>query len=231
VQTEAGYTVGSLEQAFVDKLAAETSSFLLGGRAWTVVHLNHADRLVQVSSAPKGIKPSWGGFVPQLLGFEICQQIAEVLKGKGAIPYLDAVAQTSVDAYREDLSPFLSPSRKGMNMESDKPLWWTFAGGQVNYTLKYGLQCLHDWKVVADNFRLKIEGDSVSATTLSLAIAKMREDSFWNSPATQSWILEQLPEYRLSKFQRVLPDPYAQEMVSAYLLDIPGTIRFLKKFR
>jgi ATP-dependent helicase Lhr and Lhr-like helicase len=68
----------------------------------------------------------------------------------------------------------------------------------------------------------------VSATTLSLAIAKMREASFWNSAATQNWILEQLPEYRLSKFQRVLPDPYAQEMISAYLLDIPGTIRFLK---
>jgi ATP-dependent helicase Lhr and Lhr-like helicase len=228
VQTETGYTVGSLEQAFVDKLATETSSFLLGGRAWTVIHLNHADRLVQVVPSPKGMKPSWGGFVPQLLGFEICQQIAEVLKGKGAIPYLDTVAQTSVDAYREDLGPFLSPSHKGMNMEADKPLWWTFAGGQVNYTLKYGLQCLHDWKVIADNFRLKIEGDSVSATTLSLAIAKMREASFWNSPATQNWILEKLPEYRLSKFQRVLPDQYAQEMISAYLLDIPGTIRFLK---
>jgi ATP-dependent helicase Lhr and Lhr-like helicase len=228
VQTEAGYTVGSLEQAFVDKLATETSSFLLGGRAWTVIHLNHEERTVRVATAPKGMKPSWGGFVPQLLGFEICQQIAEVLKSKGVIPYLDAVAQASVDAYREDIGALLAPSRKGMNMESDKPLWWTFAGGQINYTLKYGLQCLHDWKVVADNFRLKIEGDSVSSTTLSLAIAKMREASFWNNPATQNWILEQLPEYRLSKFQRVLPDQYSQEMISSYLLDIPGTIRFLK---
>jgi len=228
VQTEAGYTVGSLEQAFVDKLATETSSFLLSGRAWTVIQLNHEERTVRVATAPKGMKPSWGGFVPQLLGFEICQQIAEVLKGKGAIPYIDAIAQASVDAYRADLGSLLSSSRKGMNMESDKPLWWTFAGGQVNYTLKYALQCLHDWKITADNFRLKIEGDSVSPTTLSLAVVKMCEPSFWNSPATQNWILEQLPEYRLSKFQRVLPGQYSQEMISSYLLDIPGTIQFLK---
>jgi ATP-dependent helicase Lhr and Lhr-like helicase len=229
VQTEAGYTIGSLEQAFVDKLAAETSSFLLGGRAWTVIHLHHEDRTVRVAPAPKGMKPSWGGFVPQLLGFEICQQIAEVLKGKGAIPYLDAVAQTSVDGYREDIGPLFSPGRKGMNLEAEKPLWWTFAGGQINYTLKYGLQCLHDWKVTADNFRLKIEGDSVSATTLSIAIAKMGKATFWNSPTTQNWILEQLPDYRLSKFQRALPEEYSQEMISSYLLDIPGTIRFLRK--
>ncbi len=40
-------------------------------------------------------------------------------------------------------------------------------------------------------------------------------------------IFEQLP-YRLSKFQQALPADYSLEMVSDYLLDIPGTIRFLQ---
>ena len=34
VQTITGYTIGSLEQLFVDKLVVEISSFLLSGKAW-----------------------------------------------------------------------------------------------------------------------------------------------------------------------------------------------------
>src|SRR5205807_4904762 len=61
IKTETGYVVGSLEQAFVDKLSEEVSAFLLGGQAWTVVHVNHQERTVVVALAPRGMKPSWSG--------------------------------------------------------------------------------------------------------------------------------------------------------------------------
>lgn len=228
VQTGVGYIVGSLEQAFVDKLVPEMSSFLLGGRAWTVTHLNHEERTVRVVLAPRGKKPSWGGFAPQFLGFEICQQIAEILRLEGSIPYTDASAQAALDQYRADLRPLLQDGNS-IQTEPDRALWWTFAGGQINQTLKYGLQFHHDWKIVADNFRLKIEGDSVSSTTLSLAIAHLSDDAFWNDPSTKHFIFEQLPEYRLSKFQQALPESYSLEMVSDYLLDIAGAVLFLQR--
>ena len=72
VVTQAGRDIGSLEQDFVDRLVEEMSSFLLGGRAWAVTRVSHDDRAVVVREAPGGQKPSWGGFVPQLLGFELC---------------------------------------------------------------------------------------------------------------------------------------------------------------
>ena len=72
VETEAKGAVGSLEQDFVDRLVADMSAFLLGGRAWLVVGVNHDDRVVRVRPAPRGKEPSWGGFVPQFLGFEVC---------------------------------------------------------------------------------------------------------------------------------------------------------------
>ena len=228
MQTGVGYIVGSLEQAFVDKLVPEMSSFLLGGRAWTVTHLNHEERTVRVVLAPRGKKPSWGGFAPQFLGFEICQQIAEILRLEGSIPYTDASAQAALEQYRADLRPLLQDGNS-IQTEPDRALWWTFAGGQINQTLKYGLQFHHDWKIVADNFRLKIEGDSVSSTTLSLAIAHLSDDAFWNAPSTKHFICEQLPEYRLSKFQQALPERYSLEMISDYLLDIPGAVLFLQR--
>jgi ATP-dependent Lhr-like helicase len=75
--------------------------------------------------------------------------------------------------------------------------------------------------------KLKIEGDSVSPTTLNLAIAHLTNDVFWNEPSTKRFIFKQLPEYRLSKFQQALPESYSLEMLSDYLLDIPGAVLFL----
>lgn len=189
-----------------------------------MTHLNHEERTVHVVLAPRGKKPSWGGFAPQFLGFEICQQIADILQIEGSLPYTDPLAQAALDRYRADLRPILQGDR--IQTEPDRALWWTFAGGQINHTLKYGLQFRHDWKIVTDNFRLKIEGDSVSSTIAS-AITQMSNDAFWNEPLTKRFICQKLPEYRLSKFQQALPESYYLEMISDYLLDIPGTVLFL----
>ncbi len=229
VMTEAGYVVGSLEQTFVDKLVTEMSSFLLGGRAWTVIHINYKERIVRVVPAPGGKKPTWGGFAPQLLSFEICQQIANILQSDNPIPYIDATAQTALDEYRTDLGSLLSRSERSIKIEPDRALWWTFAGGQINHTLKYGIQFQEDWKIVSDNFGLKIEGSRLSPKSLYAAIAKMSTDDFWNDSSSKHFIRSQLPEYRLSKFQIALPEDYCSEMISDYLLDIPGTVRFLQR--
>ena len=233
VQTKAGYIVGSLEQAFVDKLVEEISSFLLGGKAWVVQHVNHSDRTVRVQSAPRGKKPSWGGFIPQLLSYEICQQVANVLTDSQSIPYIDQQTQTAIDAARDDIGQQLRKARDNnrqyIDYEADRAIWWTFAGGQINHTLKYGLQYGHDWKITADNFRLKIEGDSVGPNTLNLSIKDLKTQHFWDSPSTQNFILYELPDYRLSKFQQALPEQSSLEMVKSYLLDISSTLSFLKK--
>jgi ATP-dependent Lhr-like helicase len=229
VKTKAGYVIGSLEQAFVDKLVEQMSSFLLGGRAWTVGHINHSDRTIQVEPAPRGKKPTWGGFVPQLLGYEICQQIAAILQGDSPLPYIDEHTQAALDATRDELGAQLRKAEgHHIQYEPDRALWWTFAGGQINHTLKYGLQYGHDWKIVADNFRLKIEGNSVGPATIGLALEKMQTREFWDDPSVQGFILSELPEYRLSKFQQALPDLFALEMVRNYLLDIPAAVVYLQ---
>jgi ATP-dependent Lhr-like helicase len=228
VQTQIRYTVGSLEQSFVDKLVPEVSSFLLGGRAWTVIHISHQERSVQVMPTPRGKKPSWGGFAPQLLGFELCQQIALLLKSERPVPYIDAEAQAALNVGRADLGELLIKPGANLRMEPEQALWWTFAGGQINHTLKYGLQFHHDWKIAVDNFKLKLEGNSLGFSTLSAAIDRMCHRAFWQDEETQHFMLSQLPQYRLSKFQQALPEAYSLEMVSSYLLDISKTVQFLQ---
>lgn len=229
VVTEAGHPIGSLEQDFVDKLEAELSSFLLGGRAWTVVHVNHEERRVRVRLSTDGKKPKWGGFAPQLLSYELCQSMAEQLCAAGRVPYINDAAQAYLDEARSELGPLLLSPGYHFQRDDGRLLWWTFAGGRINHTIKHGLMAQYGWKVIADNVRLRIDDDMATMSHLDSAIAAMKQESFWSDPKVAAAIQAQLPEYRLSKFQPALPKAVVTEMIASYLLDVPCTVRFLQR--
>lgn len=226
VQTEAGRDLGSLEQAFVDRLVEEMSTFLLGGRAWMVIAVSHQERTVRVRAAPRGKKPSWGGFVPQFLGFEVCQEMKAVLTGEDDVPFLDGPAKAALAEWRADLGQLLARA-EALQFDGTAVSWWTFAGGRINQTLKYALEWKGGWKVVPDNFLLKVQGDGVSMDAVHRVLEELRTPAFWTADETRQKLRGLVPEYRLSKFQRVLPDRWQTEMVGGYLLDFMGTAAFL----
>lgn len=227
VVTEAGRDLGSLEQDFVDRLVEQMSSFLLGGRAWTVARVNHEDRVVTVRDAPGGIKPSWGGFIPQHLGFELCQRIKRVLTEDVRYPYVDDAAYKHIVEKRGDLGDLLRREGPSVQLDGGVARWWTFAGGRINHTLKYGFEVAEGWKVIADNFQLRIEGDGVTHESVRGVIERMSSAAFWDEPQMRRAILARLPGYRLSKFQDCLPEKYALEVIENYLLDVAGTTRWV----
>jgi ATP-dependent Lhr-like helicase len=217
--------IGSLEQSFVDSLVEQMSAFLLGGRAWLVDHVNHEERTVRVREAPRGKQPSWGGYIPQLLGYELCQQMRRLLESDEELTYLHPRAAEALAAQRAELGDSLRRSPIAIQMEDGKAICWTFAGGRINHTLKYIFALLGGWKVVADNFSLRIAGASVTAQAVLDVIDRMRTEAFWRDRSVWGPIFAGLPEYRLSKFQRALPEEYSEEMVASYLLDVPGARR------
>lgn len=227
VETESKRDLGSLEQAFVDRLVDEMSTFLLGGRAWLVAGVNHDDKLVRVRPAPRGKKPSWGGYVPQFLGPEVCAEMKNVLTSDDDYPYLDTRAKTALAEWRNDLGALLRRSTDAIQYDGDTAIFWTFAGGRINQTLKYALEWKQGWKVVPDNFALKVQGDGVSHETVREAVAEMRSEEFWRDSETRRKLYAMVPEYRLSKFQKVLPEKWQVEMVGGYLLDFSGAEAWL----
>lgn len=226
VETGAGYLVGYLEQGFVDKLVEDMSSFLLSGRAWTVVRIRHRERDVRVEPAPRGKKPSWGAFAPQALGYELCQEMAALIVSEAEIPYADDATRDHLADLRADLGPLLRQSW-GLRSDQGRLHWWTFAGGAINQALKAGLLIRESgWKVAADNFKLKIEADHIPEGTLRDRVAALADSSFWDDPENQRRLLASLPEYRLSKFQRALPLRFSLEMIRDQVLDIRGAVSF-----
>ena len=227
VLTTAGQPIGSLTQDFVDRLVSDVSSFLLGGRGWTVLQINHDERRVFVVSSPIGRQPTWGGFLPQFLGKELCQQILRVLTSNERYAYLDPEAMAVLNAQRV-LFEHLDPARGGIEVDPNEIRWWTFAGGRINSTLRYALSILEpEWTVIPDNFAVKIRGSNLTSAWINTAIARLREEQFWNDETIWANVRAALPNYRLSKFQPLMPDWVERETLSRHLLDADGTRAFL----
>ena len=226
VQTTQGQVLGSLNQSFVDRLV-EGSCFLLGGRAWAVLNVHHDDRRVVVQAAPRGRKPTWGGFLPQFLGFEVCQQVLSTLSGEEEPGYLHASARKALVSKRADFHEILRTGHERVEFGEDEIRWWTFAGGRINSTLRYALEALDpSWKVVPDNYLLKIRG-SLDIERFRSSLVQMRDVEFWEDNDLWQRIGASLPSYRLSKFQSLMPPWVEREMIAEFLLDVGSTWRWL----
>lgn len=228
VQTGDGKPLGSLNQDFVDRLVDGVSCFLLGGRAWSVLQVRHDDRRVVVCPAPRGKQPTWGGFIPQFLGEAVCRKIRDVLASQEEYAYLTPEAATLLAERREALGRLLGADRPGIEIADNEIRWWTFAGGRINSTLRYGLgTLLPGTQIVPDNFLLRLRGDDLSYARFRDAIATLRDPSFWGNQELWDGIIDTLPGYRLSKFQPLMPPWIEREVIGSYLLDVGGTERWL----
>ena len=222
VQTMAGQPLGTLSQGFVDRLVEGVSTFLLGGRAWLTVQLRHDERIVKVEPGPRGKQPSWGGFLPQFLGYELCQTMLGVLLSDEAYPYLHAAAAAVLAQRREAFGGVLT-ARGGIEIVDGEIRWWTFAGGRINATLRHALEAVGgDWKVVPDNFVVKVRGEHLDLQRFEEALVKLRQPAFWEDSRLWEQVAGALPNYRLSKFQPLMPECVEREVLGRFLLDVEG---------
>ena len=229
VETLAGRELGSLEQAFVDELFEQESTFVLAGRQWLVERINLRERRVRVSAASSGKNPAWSSFVPQHLGYTLCQRIRDVLVSDDLPGILHRTAREALAARRHELAPILR-DEDGLVIEDDKLVWWTFAGGRINRTLRALLET-QGWSVVHDNLDLtckRPEDETSLELAWSNAMAFLEDPDTWR-PDASHWeeILLGLPDFRLSKFQRVLPPWAVLEMMEAFLLDRQSAERWI----
>lgn len=223
VQTMAGQPLGTLSQGFVDRLVEGVSCFLLAGRAWLTVQLRHDERIVKVDPGPRGTRPSWGGFLPQFLGLELCQKILDVLCAEDVPTYLHADAAGVLVRRRDAFDGLLTPGKGGIEFVDGEIHWWTFAGGRINATLRHALEAVGgDWKIVPDNFMVKVRGEHLDEAAFRAAVAKIREPGFWENDKLWAEVADELPNYRLSKFQPLMPEWVEREVLTRYLLDVPA---------
>ena len=229
VETISGQPLGTLSQSFVDHLVDGIGCFLLGGRPWSVLRIQHDDRRIFVEPAQRGVKPLWGGFLPQFLSREICQKTRDVLLSDETFGYLSTEAAASLNDQRGLLRDDAYFDSRLIGIFKDELRWWTFAGGRINSTLRVALTALDSsLKIVPDNCHLKIHGDSVSVSSFWKTVEQLRHPDIWNDESFWNKIASSLPNFRLSKFQPLMPPWVEREILANYLLDISGTRQWLE---
>lgn len=224
VQTADSRPLGTLSQDFVDGLVDGVSCFLLGGRAWLVNFTNHSERTVQVANAPRGRQPTWGGFLPQFLGFDLCQKILEVLCSTESYPYLDQAAANELNQQRQGI---VRPCVGGIDFINNEVHWYTFAGGRINATLRYALASVApQWNILPDNFRIRVRADNISINEFNATLQQLKQPDFWTDEPRWLQIAAGLPNYRLSKFQPLMPANIQRELVANFMLNVEGAKTF-----
>ena len=191
------------------------ASFLLGGRAWTVERVSHADRVVVVRDAPGGKKPSWGGFIPQHLGFDLCQRMKRVLTDDvRATPTSTRPGSKQIEQKREELGELLR--RPGHAVQID-------GGVGALVDVRRGAREPHPQ--VRLRGRRGVEGGRRQLPAPHRGrrrgprerAAGDRQDGVTprsgTRPTLRRAVLARLPGYRLSKFQDCLPERFALEVI------------------
>ncbi|XHM63358.1 ribonuclease D [Streptomyces nigra] len=169
-----------------------------------------------------------GGFLPQFLGFDVCQRILSVLLNDERYPYLDDAAWAVLAEHRASMRGVINFQRGGVEFGDGEIRWWTFAGGRINATLRYALEAVAgDWKIIPDNFLIKVRGEGIDRNRFRDALTKLAEPEFWENDRLWAEVAESLPSYRLSKFQPLMPPWVEREVIANYLLDVGGAWRWL----
>lgn len=229
VETPARQELGSLEQSFVERLEGGKSCFILAGRAWIASNVSHRERRVEVTPAPRGRTPSWGGFLPQILGREVCRKVREILVDTVEPAYLEPQAGRALGLVRGERGGLLARSRLPVLPAPGAVRALTYAGGRINYTLKALVERAAGVRAVANNFELRLEGESATQELVSRVISDAASPGFFDDRALAEELRAALPPFRLSKFQPLLPARYAQEVLGRYFLDFEGTASFARE--
>jgi ATP-dependent Lhr-like helicase len=226
-----GDVIGTVEWDFLEKLLESQGSFFLSGQAWAIERIEWKKKLVIVSKAPAGKVPMWGGLSPRFIGYELSRKKRDILAGNDMPAYLSAEARIWLTSLRADKGAFLSDSFAPIEHDDRGFQWHTWAGGRINNTIRFALKAELGVDVQATNELVRIPEVTVPWPDISRVIDAMASLSFWTEGTLMDRIQAMLPEWRLSKFQGYLPDAKRRELIAMTILDVEGTVRFMKDIR
>jgi ATP-dependent helicase Lhr and Lhr-like helicase len=200
------------ERAFLEKDRGNSRVVLLGGRAWSVQHIDwqHHQVFVQPTEVEGG---AWWPGDASGLSFRLCQTLKDIMGSGEASPSWSRRAVKQIDAIRTEL-PWIE-SGPGTFLVSHKTSieWWTFAGARANAAISSGLQREFTERVKHDDLRI-ILPDAVFVSQVENAISKLTD----RSPAE---ILPTVDEDAIKglKFADILPLEMSLRVLQSKLAD------------
>jgi len=226
-----GDIIGTIEWDFLEKLLEESSAFYLAGRSWLVERIEWKKKCVKVAPAPAGKVPKWGGISPSFLGYKLCRKMRDVLVSEADYSYLDMQSKQLLGLMRDDQQSYLSKAFAPIEHDDKGIIWWTWAGGNINNTLRTVLKIELGIDIQASNECVTAKNGTLTRHEYEDVIKKISAPGYWDDIELLREIYTLVPNYHLSKFQPYLPEDLKLKLVAEKVFDFEGTIAFLEANR
>lgn len=207
--------IGSIDALFAQGEPIETFSFTLAGKGWRAVEINWKEATVRVEPIASAALARWQG-PPQLLGWDICRAIRDVLVSDTVDAEWSQRAQAKLSEVRaaHDLP---ADSAQSLISDGNGLRLWTFAGGRANNLLGRVLESKLGPKVVVDNLYIAFRDQAaLSDAAIKKALAELHAEQRPNHDDALRFA-ESCARGRISKFQPCLPARLEAEYLAEVL--------------
>ena len=215
--------IGSVDPIALVERRDGPPSILLGGRAWTIVHVDWRRRLAwaEPSDAPADVR--WSS-PPQPLSYALVDACRRVLLGANPVGVsLGKRARTRLAALRDDWSDRVDEEMTVVTSSVGRPRWWTWGGLRANAVLTEALRTTAP-EVLAEEARFDNLSIGVAERVTGQEIeGALRQVRAWSQdnwaqvlPAVDAEALRHL------KFSELLPSRVAKETLALRGVDHLG---------
>jgi ATP-dependent Lhr-like helicase len=182
------------------------ATLALGGRQWSVKHVDWARRQAFVEPTELRGRSRWLG-AGQPLSFALCQAVRSVLADQRPAQHLSRRATLRLEELREDYA-WVSDGKTSLVTDQSSSRWWTFGGSLVNACFMntatktgYRLRC--------DDFSVQIEPSHGAREQ----IRQILESVLGRAVTLPSGLMDRTAER--TKFIDCVPPPLRYHMISA----------------
>lgn len=214
--------LGRIDPSLLTERVDGPRRLLLGGRSWTVTHVDWSRRRCFVEAADGGGRSRWlAGFGWSGWSFEVTRAMRDVLIGADPPARLTRRAVGKLQEERETWGPFARTGGTVVTRDEDgDSRWWTWAGHRANATLAATLGEVVDPAQRHDDVYVRLRDDVTPETWRALA-----------ADAQERICLPEPNEKALVglKFSDALPKHLAMATMSARTADAEGALRVLRE--
>lgn len=212
--------VGSVDPMLLLRKVNGPRLLTLGGRAWSVTHIDWKRHKAYVEPAPKGAAPRWQS-MPQAQSAALSDAIRRVLLGADPDGVsLTRRASERLARLRQEFADLVWDEGTVVAEDGARMRWWTWAGARANAVLVSALDhaaphLLGD-SIVYDNWQIGLRSDATGGEirdAMADARRELGEDMSRALPLTDEKALRHL------KFSEMLPPAMAIATLAARTAD------------
>jgi ATP-dependent Lhr-like helicase len=216
--------LGTVDASFLQgaEPGSRNSTFVLGGRAWELTHVDWSKGRCSVKPAEGGAKAArWFGG-PGALSYEMCQTMRDVLTSDDTDASWSKRAVEVIARLREENAFLRDGEHAPMVSESDGIAWWTFAGARANQLLARVIEGELGGRCVVRDTSISCRDEAGSSVAALRDLVRRLSEQ--NRPNVEDARRFATPtgRARLSKFEACLPETLLADLAGERAVDVAG---------